>query len=61
MCDLRNRSTSARRRSSSMNACLISLDPETMIEGLLRVDPESEPVDEAKRQKARDRAGDEVR
>jgi hypothetical protein len=41
-----------------MNACLISLDPETMIEGLLRVDPESEPVDEAKRQKARDRAGD---
>lgn len=34
---------------------VIALDPETAIEALLRVDPDSH---EAKRQRARDRAGD---
>lgn len=37
---------------------VIPLDTEKAIEAILKVDPESEPVDQAKRQKARDRAGD---
>ena len=36
----------------------IPLDAHTTIEAILKVDPESEPVDQAERQKARDRAGE---
>lgn len=37
---------------------VIPLDTKTTIEAILKVDPESEPVDKAQRQKARDRASD---